>query len=78
MSRALSLVRNKRAVMAIVRAARKWPPLAAPVFPMDTHMRSRAQSLLTGTRYRDGSTNPDTLTLDQARDVLRWAERTAA
>ena len=78
MSLALSLVRNKHAVMAIVRATRKWPPLPAPVFPMETHARYRAQSLLTGPRYRDGSTNPDTLTFDQAQDVLRWAERSAA
>ena len=50
-----------------------WPTLADPVDPLDTLTRMRAQSLLAGLRYRDGSANPDTLTLAQARDVLAWA-----
>lgn len=46
----------------------------ARTLPDDTASRTRAQSLLAGTRYRDGSTNPGPLTLGQARDVLAWAD----
>lgn len=46
---------------------------SARTLPLDITHRARAQSLLAGTPYRDGSTNPGTLTLDQARDVLAWA-----
>lgn len=53
----------------------KWPQLTDPVNPMDTLARMQAQSLLAGVRFRDGSTNPDVLTLAQAHDVLRWAGR---
>lgn len=45
----------------------------ARTLPDDTAARIRAQSLLAGTRYRDGTTNPGTLTPEQARDVLAWA-----
>ena len=41
--------------------------------PIDNQVRIRAQSLLCGQSYRDGTTNPGTLTLGQARDVLVWA-----
>lgn len=68
-ARLLKLVREP----AAVAAARRWPTLSEPVFPADTDARVRAQSLLAGLRFRDGSTNPDTLTLPQAQDVLRWA-----
>lgn len=78
MTRAITHIRNPHAVMTLVRNPGKWPPLAAPVFPMETHAMCRAQSLLTGLRYRDGSSNPDTLTFTQARDVLRWSEGAAA
>lgn len=40
--------------------------------PLENFTRSRAQSLLCGFRYRDGSTNPGTLLLGQAQDVMRW------
>lgn len=59
-------------VSAPVRKPGAWGPLAEPVDPLESTLRYRAQSLLAGMRYRDGSTNPDTLTLDQARDVLAW------
>jgi len=49
-----------------------WPKLSAPVFPMDTWHRMRAQSALCGLRFRDGSTAAPVLTLEQARDVLAW------
>ena len=51
--------------------SRHWG--ATRTVPLDTHARMRAQSLLAGMTYRDGSTNPGTLTLEQARDVLAWA-----
>ncbi len=62
--------------LATVKAPlRKWGTLPPPVMPMDTMACIRAQSLLTCARfrYRDGSTNPNMLTLAQAQDVLRWA-----
>lgn len=51
--------------------SKRWEATRAA--PMDNVARARAQSLLAGIPYRDGSTNPDTLTLAQARDVLAWA-----
>lgn len=48
-----------------------------PVDPMETWARMRAQSLLAGDRYRDGSTNPGVLTIEQAGDVLRWTRAIA-
>jgi hypothetical protein len=46
-----------------------WPNnLSAPVDPMETHDRMRAQSILSGPII--GQCPP--LTLEQARDVLRW------
>lgn len=69
---ALTAVRNPHALLRLVRIrARKFD--ATRTLPLDNVARSRAQSLLAGTAYRDGSTNPGPLTLDQARDVLRWA-----
>lgn len=32
-----------------------------------------AQSLMTGTDFRDGSTHCPPLTLDQAADILQWS-----
>lgn len=46
---------------------------SARTLPLDNVNRCRAQSWLAGTVYRDGSTNPGTLTIDQAKDVLAWA-----
>ena len=69
---ALRMLRPRRAAAAHPPA--KWPPLTDPVDPLDTLARMRAQSLLAGLRYRDGTTNPNALTLDQARDVLAWAQ----
>lgn len=75
----LHRMRNLHAVQRLAKPAakgqsiQKWTPLSEPVLPLDTMARIRAQSLLTGLRYRDGSTNPNALTLDQAHDVLRWA-----
>ena len=69
---ALTSVRNPHALLRLVRIrARKFD--ATRTLPLDTLARSRAQSLLAGTVYRDGSTNPGPLTLSQAQDVLRWA-----
>ena len=69
---ALTAVRNPHALLRLVRIrARKFE--ATRTLPLDNMARSRAQSLLAGTVYRDGSTNPDVLTLSQAQDVLRWA-----
>lgn len=51
-----------------------WPALAAPVRVIETQARIRAQSLLCdGSKFLDESTQPPTLTLDQALTVLRWA-----
>lgn len=61
-------------VAAVGRLAVAWGRLSAPVRADETHERMRAQSIMAGgEKFRDGSTNPGTLTLDQARDVLRWA-----
>lgn len=69
---ALTAVRNPHALLRLVRLrARKFD--ATRTLPLDTLARSRAQSLLAGTVYRDGSTNPGPLTLAHAQDVLRWA-----
>lgn len=65
----LAVIRNPHAVQRI--AGERWG--AARTLPLDNTTRSRAQSLLAGTPYRDGSTNPGPLTLDQASDVLRWS-----
>lgn len=76
----LRRVRNPYAVVAILRKAKpalappKWRgALAAPIFPPETDARMRAQSLLTGMEFADGTRHPDTLTLAQAQDVLQWA-----
>lgn len=69
---ALSLIRNHVALLRLARLkSRQWA--ATRTVPLDTQARMRAQSLLAGLTYRDGSTNPGTLTLEQARDVLAWA-----
>lgn len=75
MSRSLSAIRKSPVVVRLVPKApfKRWPQLSEPVFPSDTDARIRAQSLLTGMEFADGTTNPDTLTLAQAQDVLRWA-----
>jgi len=65
-------VRNPFAVQRLVRMKSKhWAD--ARSCPLDNVNRARAQSLLAGATYLDGSTNPGTLTLAQAQDVLRWA-----
>ena len=46
-----------------------WGPLAAPVDPLETVARARAQSLMTPTPR--GGACPS-LTIEQARDVLAW------
>lgn len=49
-------------------SAAKWPPrLAPPVHPMETTIRTRAQSILT----EAGSPGP-LLPYGQALDVVRW------
>lgn len=70
--RSLSTVKNPIAVLRLVRMTRKRFD-ATRTLPLDNQTRSRAQSLLAGTRFRDGTTNPGPLTLAQAQDVLRWA-----
>ena len=70
--RALTLIRNPHALQRLARIkARRWD--AARTLPLDNVARSRAQSLLAGTVYRDESTNPGPLSIAQAHDVLRWA-----
>lgn len=59
--------------VAPVRKPGTWGPLAEPVDPLDTWTRARAQSLLTGMHFRDGSSSPDTIPIDQARDLVRWS-----
>lgn len=49
-----------------------WGPLSAPVDPLDTFLRSRAQSVLTGFHFRDGSSVAPFLPIEQARDVIAW------
>jgi hypothetical protein len=65
---------HSRLVANVLRMNRKpkpgaWSMLAPPVDPLETTIRARAQSLLSGGLI--GQCPP--LTLDQARDVLRWA-----
>lgn len=67
----LRLIR-RRPVAAPEPRGGPWGPLAEPVLPNETDARMRAQSLLAGLQYRDGSTNPGTLTYPQACDVLAW------
>lgn len=45
---------------------------AAPTDPQDVALRMRAQSLLCGLPFRDGSTQAPPLTSEQAHDVLAW------
>jgi hypothetical protein len=45
---------------------------AAPTDPRDVALRMRAQSLLCGIAFRDGSTQAPPLSIEQARDVLAW------
>lgn len=54
----------------MAQVAARWPSrLADPVFPHDTLIRYRAQSILT----EPGAPGP-LLPIDQARDVVRWHE----
>lgn len=64
---------RKFGVVLSMRKRGAWPALAEPVRVDETQDRMRAQSILCGMKYRDGSTQADTLTIEQARDVLRWA-----
>ncbi|MBS0228847.1 MAG: hypothetical protein JSS23_09155 [Proteobacteria bacterium] len=65
------MIQNIFAIQRIARMRAKQYAQAR-VDPLDTATRIRAQSALCGLRYRDGSTNPGTLTLAHAQDVLRW------
>lgn len=47
---------------------------AAPTDPREVALRMRAQSLLCGLAFRDGSTQAPPLTTEQAHDVLAWAQ----
>ena len=70
--KAIALTRTHLAMLRLARVRiRHWD--AARTLPMDNVLRARMQSLLAGTPYRDGSTNPGPLTLAQAQDVQRWA-----
>lgn len=67
-----SVIRKHTALLRLARnQGSDWE--AARAAPMDNVQRSRAQSLLAGLTYQDGSTNPGPLTLAQAQDVLAWA-----
>lgn len=69
---ALSVIRNHVALPRLARLkSRRWA--ATRTDPLELNARSRAQSLLAGITYSDGSTNPGPLTLPQAQDVLAWA-----
>ena len=72
MPKPMRIARAVRAMsrLVCVRSSR-WD--ATRTLPLDTLARSRAQSLLAGIAYLDGTTNPGPLSLDQAHDVLRWA-----
>lgn len=52
-----------------------WPVLSKPVDADETAVRIRAQSLLCGMHYRDGSSQCPPLTYSQALDVLLWANQ---
>ena len=67
-----SVIRKHTTLLRLARIkSRHWD--AARAVPMDNVNRSRAQSLLAGMTFRDGSSNPGPLTLPQAADVLAWA-----
>lgn len=68
--------RRLRVVVAPPKPARKpgtWGPLSAPVDAGDNFTRARAQSLLTGFQFRDGSSVAPFLPIEQARDVIAWS-----
>ena len=68
----LTVVRTHAALLRLERIrSKRWE--RARAVPLDNVARARAQSLLAGTTYRDGSTNPGPLTLEQTSDVLAWA-----
>lgn len=64
--------RNRRGLHVIGRRVEpkpgEWGPLSEPVDALETMERMRAQSILSGPLI--GQCPP--LTLEQARDVLRW------
>lgn len=73
----LAMIRKHSALLRIARIkSKRWD--AARTDPLENTLRMRAQSLLAGLAYRDGSCNPGPLTLAQARDVLAWATWRAA
>lgn len=73
----LAMLRKHSALLRIARIkSQHWD--AARTDPLENTLRMRAQSLLAGPAYRDGSCNPGTLTLAQAQDVLAWATWGAA
>lgn len=59
---------NFELLAEVTTREKQWGELAAPVFPDETHLRMRAQSILSGGEI--GQCPP--LTLEQARDVLAW------
>jgi hypothetical protein len=70
----LARIRNPHAIVRLLRQAapatkpRVWGPLAAPVDPLETQLRARAQSILSGPLI--GQCPP--LSIEQARDVVAW------
>lgn len=77
----LARIRNKPRRLHLVKPAINapaiagiWGPLAAPVDPLETVLRIRAQALMTPTP-RGGACPP--LSIEQARDVLAWYRPTA-
>lgn len=69
------LIRHPRTTLRLVdttqprpAVAKTWGPLAAPVDPLETQTRIRAQSILSGPLL--GACPP--LTLAQAHDVMAW------
>lgn len=55
-------------IAEVPAAHKRWSELPAPIFPDETDLRMRAQSILSGPDL--GQCPP--LTLEQARDVIAW------
>lgn len=51
----------------------KWTNLSKPVFASDTHYRQLAMSILTGMVFLDNDRYGPLLSVEQAKDVCKWA-----
>jgi len=70
------MTRPNRARLSLAKAEPPkpgtWGQLSAPVEWEELRIRTRAQSLLCGLQFRDGSSQCPPLSLSQAQDVLRY------